>query len=194
MAAAAGVFAGYWFCRKRLIEASELLRQAVVRERATAAKVEGFLLEAGQKDVLIERSTLLLETGAQKMRELAAMLAALRAEKDEMGRKLEFQQAQYEKLLGQKKSSEVRTGKITEQMSPFLADYPEDPATARFLGEPLDFVHFSEHAVVFVEVKSGKSQLNPNQRRIRDLINAGKVEFKIYRVEGDDNGPNPSSV
>ena len=95
-----------------------------------------------------------------------------------------FEQEQYAKLLGQKKSSEVRTGKITEQIAPFLEDYPLNPRTARFIGDPIDFVHFDEEMVTFLEVKSGKSQLSTKQRRIRDLIRGGKVEFKIYRVEG----------
>jgi predicted Holliday junction resolvase-like endonuclease len=97
---------------------------------------------------------------------------------------LAFEQEQYRKLIGQKKSSEVRTGKIAEQISPFLADYPVDPSTARFIGDPIDFCHFLDNKVVFVEVKSGKSQLSTKQRRIRDLIKEGKVEFIVYRVEG----------
>ena len=95
-----------------------------------------------------------------------------------------YQEEQYAKLFSQKKSSEVRTGKITEQIAPFLADYPLNSQTARFIGDPIDFVHFDEDMVTFVEVKSGKSQLSKKQRNIRDLIKEGKVEFTIYRVEG----------
>jgi len=105
-------------------------------------------------------------------------------ELSDVQKRLIFEQEQYKKLIGQKKSSEVRTGKITEQISPFLADYPLDPATARFIGEPLDFIHFDEDKITFVEVKSGKSQLSKKQRVLRDLIVAGKVEFILYRVEG----------
>jgi len=32
-------------------------------------------------------------------------------------------------------------------------------------------------------VKSGKSQLTTKQRRIRDLIQAGKVEWRTIRLE-----------
>lgn len=99
--------------------------------------------------------------------------------------KLCFQEAQYGKLLGQKKSSEVRTGKIAEQMAPFLGDYPFDPKSAKFIGDPIDFCHFLDDKIVFVEVKSGKSQLSKKQRHIRDLIAAGKVDFTIYRVKGE---------
>jgi len=85
----------------------------------------------------------------------------------------------------------VRTGKIAEQISPFLADYPLEPRTARFIGDPIDFVHFDEDKVTFVEVKSGKSQLSTKQRRIRDMVKAGKVDFVIYRIRGDgDDGAN----
>ncbi len=98
---------------------------------------------------------------------------------------LTFEQEQYKKLIGQKKSSEVRTGKIAEQISPFLSDYPFPPGNARFLGDPLDFVSFDDDKITFVEVKSGKSQLNKRQRHFRDLIKAGKVEFFLYRISGD---------
>lgn len=84
-----------------------------------------------------------------------------------------------------RRSPEVRTGKIAEQIAPFLEDYPKDPSTARFIGDPIDFVHFDEDKVTFVEVKSGKSQLSKKQRHIRDMIKEGKVEFELYRIKGD---------
>ena len=102
---------------------------------------------------------------------------------------IEFEKSQYEKLFGQKKSSEVRTGKIAEQMAPFLRDYPLNPDTARFIGDPLDFVHFDEDKITFVEVKSGKSKLSKKQKNLQELIKEGKVEFFIYRIEGEDLDP-----
>jgi predicted Holliday junction resolvase-like endonuclease len=37
--------------------------------------------------------------------------------------------------------------------------------------------------VIMLDVKSGKSQLTTKQRRIRDLIQAGKVEWRTIRLE-----------
>ena len=93
--------------------------------------------------------------------------------------------AQLAKVKSQKKSSEVRTGMIVEQMAPFLEGFPYDPRAAIFLGRPLDFVVFDEEGIHFVEVKSGKAQLNSNQRRIRDQLKEKKVTFEVYRIKGE---------
>ena len=37
--------------------------------------------------------------------------------------------------------------------------------------------------VVLLDVKSGKSQLSSKQRRIRDLIKAGRVEWREVRLD-----------
>lgn len=143
--------------------------------------IQALLEDMSRKDVLMERGAQALENAAAKHHELSEALATTK-------QALEFQQTQYATLLGQKKSSEVRTGGIVEQISPFLKDYPLNPNTARFIGDPIDFVHFDEDKVTFVEVKSGKSQLSKKQKHIAELITAGKVQFVIYRVQGDGNG------
>lgn len=89
------------------------------------------------------------------------------------------------KITHQKKSSEVRTGQIAEQMAPFLNEYPYSPSESKFLGQPVDFIVFSEDCIHFVEVKSGNSQLNKKQRQIRDQIEEGKVSFEICRIKGE---------
>ena len=159
-------------------EFKELFELADVEYKKSQGQIQELLLAISEKDVIMERASYSLDIAGKKMGDQETLISAL----DE---KLRLNEQQYDKLLGQKKSSEVRTGKITEQIAPFLADYPKDPRTARFLGDPIDFVHFDEDQVTFVEVKSGKSQLSKKQRGIRDLIKDGKVEFVIYRVEGD---------
>lgn len=88
----------------------------------------------------------------------------------------------YSKLYSQKKSSEVRLGQIAENFAPFLYDFPYDSKKARFIGSPIDVVVFEEDEIVFVEFKTGASQLNSNQRRVRDLIKDGKVSWKEIRI------------
>ena len=151
-------------------------------------KIQSLMRVLNAKDVALTRGSATLEEANGNLRKLLEAVG----DRDQSIRGLEesltFQQEQFDKLLSQKKSSEVRTGKIAEQISPFLADYPLEPRTARFIGDPIDFVHFDEDKVTFVEVKSGKSQLSTKQRRIRDMIKAGKVDFVIYRIRGDGNG------
>ena len=91
-------------------------------------------------------------------------------------------------VLSQKKSSEVRIGKIVEQMAPFLEDFPVDVhahgSTTQFIGAPIDFIHFTDEGeVIFIEVKSGNSALSPSQRRIKKAIEAGNVRWLEYRVK-----------
>lgn len=91
----------------------------------------------------------------------------------------------YSTLLSQKKSSEVRVGKIGENMAPFLYDWPYNPNTFRFLGHPVDGIQFSKDEIVFIEIKTGKSKLTKSQRLARDLVNAGKVSFATFRINED---------
>lgn len=88
----------------------------------------------------------------------------------------------YSKLLSQKKSSEVRLGQISENLAPFLRDFKYDPKKTHFLGMPIDYIIFEDDKIVFLEIKSGKSQLSTKQRKIRNLINDGKVEWDEMRI------------
>ena len=81
------------------------------------------------------------------------------------------------------RSLSTRYGKITEQFMPFIPDYPWDPGRFRFIGSPVDGVQFEDEQVVFVEFKVGSSSLTRGQRHIRDLIRAGRVDFKEFRLD-----------
>jgi predicted Holliday junction resolvase-like endonuclease len=91
----------------------------------------------------------------------------------------------------QKQSRSVLGGVFSEQVAPFLPDFPKDlkASEARFIGKPVDFVIFrgmdeqNIEEVVFVEIKSGKSQLNSSERRLRDVIREKKVRWHEYRVD-----------
>lgn len=94
-------------------------------------------------------------------------------------------ESQLRKTVSQKKSSEVRTGMIVEQMAPFLEGFPYAPEKATFLARPIDFLVFDDDGVHFIEVKSGKAQLSSKQRIIRDQIQENKVTFEVYRIKGE---------
>lgn len=93
-----------------------------------------------------------------------------------------------EKILTQKKSSEVRLGKIAETLSPLLDDFPVDvkkPGTSTvYMGQPVDFVHFDpEEGITFIEVKSGGAKLTANQRKFQEMIESGKVFWAQMKVK-----------
>lgn len=82
-----------------------------------------------------------------------------------------------------KQSQSSRYGKMSEQFMPFLESYPYDEHNFRFIGTPIDGLQFEPDKVVFVEFKTGKSQMSPRQRQIQDQIINKKVEFKQIRIK-----------
>jgi predicted Holliday junction resolvase-like endonuclease len=91
------------------------------------------------------------------------------------------------------KSRSVVSGKVQEHLAPlfpvFLNQF--NPKDARFLGTPLDFIVFDGldegevRRIVFVEVKTGRASLLSRERRCRDAIKAGRVEYQLLRLPTD---------
>ena len=86
------------------------------------------------------------------------------------------------RLIHQKRSSEVRLGKTVENVAPFFDEWPYDPSNFRFLGSPIDGISFNDDEVVFVEIKTGQSRLSKSQNKIKSLVKEGKVKFITFRV------------
>lgn len=87
----------------------------------------------------------------------------------------------------EKKSSEVRLGRISETLAPLLDDFPVEvgkPGTSTlFLGQPVDYIHFDpEKGITIIEIKSGDAKLSANQKRFRAHVEAGNVFWADYRV------------
>ncbi|MBU1135422.1 MAG: endonuclease [Nanoarchaeota archaeon] len=87
-----------------------------------------------------------------------------------------------EDLRSSKQSLSTKYGKMTEQFIPFLEVYPYNEQNFRFLGTPIDGVQFEDDKVIFIEFKTGDSNLTVKQNKIKDLVNKGKVEFKTIRI------------
>jgi len=88
----------------------------------------------------------------------------------------------YNKLLSQKKSSEIRLGQISENLAPFLKEFKYNPKKTHFIGMPIDYIIFEEDKIIFLEIKSGKSSLTPKQNNIKNLINQGKIIWDEMRI------------
>lgn len=106
-----------------------------------------------------------------------------------MSRKLKEQslkyKKKYEKEIHYRKSSEVRLGKIGENLAPFIAGWPWEPGTFRFLGNPVDGIQFSDDKIIFVEIKTGGARLSKSQKKCKQLVNEGKVHFATFRISED---------
>ncbi len=87
-----------------------------------------------------------------------------------------------------KRSRAVLGGQFSEQLAPFLPDFPGDPTEVRFIGKPVDFISFSGASrgtvdeVLFIEVKTGGSALSPVERSLRNAVQDGRVRYVEYRI------------
>ena len=87
-----------------------------------------------------------------------------------------------------KQSRSVLSGQFSEQIAPYLPDFPFKPTEARFIGKPIDFVVFKGmdekqiKEIVFVEVKSGKSSLSEVEKSLKSAIEDKHVSWREYKV------------
>ncbi len=87
------------------------------------------------------------------------------------------------------RSRAVLGGQFSEQLSPYLPNFPCNPGDARFIGKPIDFIAFPGSAegksieeVLLIEVKSGQSKLSERERQIKSAVENGKVRYIEYRI------------
>ena len=78
-------------------------------------------------------------------------------------------------------STSKRSGKLNELMAALeMTKYDR----LFYLGSPVDFVGVKyDEGVDFIEIKSGKSRLSEDEKKLRDLIEAGKVFYVPLKVE-----------
>ena len=85
-------------------------------------------------------------------------------------------------------SRAVLAGQFSEQLAPYLPDFPFKATECRFIGKPIDLIVFKGmdekniHEVEFVEIKSGKSKINKHEKNLRDTIKKGNVRWSEYRI------------
>ena len=86
------------------------------------------------------------------------------------------------------KSRAVLGGQFSEQLAPYLPNFNYLPTECRFLGKPVDFIVFKGMdernitEVVFVEAKSGRSKLSPQEKSLKETIEKKKVRWEEYRI------------
>ena len=86
------------------------------------------------------------------------------------------------------KSRAVLGGHFTENLAPYLPDFPFSPTECRFVGKPIDFIVFKGmdekniQEITFVEVKSGGSKLSSQEKNLKQAIEKKKVKYLEYRI------------
>jgi len=100
--------------------------------------------------------------------------------------------ARYTQVIRQdavQRSQAVTSGKVHEQLVPYLPAFGFNPKDARFLGSPVDLLVFDGlddgelRRVVFVEIKTGDSALTGRERQVRDVVRASQVAWEEIRLE-----------
>lgn len=88
-----------------------------------------------------------------------------------------------------KTSRSVIGGQVSEQIAPFLPNFPFKSSEIRFIGKPIDFLVFKGmddkniEEIVFVEVKTGKSSLSNQEKKVKEAILQKKVSWFEYHRE-----------
>ena len=88
-----------------------------------------------------------------------------------------------EKLRFDYRSKVVKHGKNWENFVPFMPDFEKiaNKDNFVFLGMPIDGISFDDDNIKFIEIKTGTSQLNQKQRKIRDMVRDKKVKWHELR-------------
>jgi predicted Holliday junction resolvase-like endonuclease len=85
------------------------------------------------------------------------------------------------------KSRWVLVWNMTEQIAPLLPDFKYTPKDMMFLWKWVDYIVFEGlstwklEKIIFLEIKTWKSQLNKNERAIKNAVQSWKVSYEIYR-------------
>jgi len=94
-----------------------------------------------------------------------------------------------------KRQRSILKGQATEHLAPYInSEY--NPKDYKFIGDPIDYVIYDGLSdikskddeirnIIFMDIKTGKSQLNRVQRAIKKCIQDGNIKFEIYRPEKD---------
>jgi len=101
--------------------------------------------------------------------------------------KAEFEEKIRQEIL--ERSRAALKGRIGEQLAPLLPMFKHEPADARFLGSPVDYVVFDGYkdgnprSVTFIDVKTGKTAtLSKMERKLKLVIDQGKVRWETIHM------------
>jgi predicted Holliday junction resolvase-like endonuclease len=91
------------------------------------------------------------------------------------------------------RSRSTLKGKIAEQLAPVLPDFLFNPADARFIGSPVDYIIFDgltevsdnkkqSIRIIFMDVKKGGGSLTRTQKIIKKAVEEKAVGWETLRI------------
>ncbi len=88
------------------------------------------------------------------------------------------------------RSRSVLKGKIGEQIVSLLPEFKYNPADARFLGNPIDYLIFDGYSndekinLVFMDVKKGEhAKLSKKQEKIKEAVDNKRVKWQTLNLK-----------
>lgn len=87
-----------------------------------------------------------------------------------------------------KQSKAVSLWHISEQLAPIMPNFPYHPKDMVFIGKWFDYLildwlsEWDLRKIVFLEIKTGRSMQNANERKIQQVINTKLVSYEIMRI------------
>ena len=88
-----------------------------------------------------------------------------------------------------KRQRAIVKGDISETIAPWALEGVNSVKELRFLGNPIDFIGFNgldvegEINIKFIEIKTGKSRLTKNEKRIKEAVEAKRVEWQTIEIK-----------
>lgn len=176
---------------------AEFSMQDKIRQRVQEwrdRESQGILAQA-QRDALVQAQQLFrawCEEELQHLRREQRALAVREAQTLLQEWKLEQERQIRQEAI--QRSQAVTTGKITEQLVPYLPNFSYNPKDARFIGSPIDLIVFDGlnddeewyiRDVVFIEIKTGNAGLTRREKLVRDAIRAGRVKWVEWNASRD---------
>lgn len=127
-----------------------------------------------------------------RTQELAAARELLRKEYE-----LKFQEEKSKLVATEradaiKQSRAVNRGLVAEQLAPHMPNFPYSPKDCHFIGSPLDYLVFDGldagelRRIVFLEVKTGRSQPNAREKQVRAAVEEARVQYDVFRLDTSD--------
>jgi hypothetical protein len=101
---------------------------------------------------------------------------------------LYLQNRSNDRKLSVQQSKATTLGYVTEKIAPLLPQFPYNHKDLVFLGKGVDYLCFDGLSkgelkqVVFIEIKTGQSQLNKNEQAIKNVIEKGRVKWETMRM------------
>lgn len=87
-----------------------------------------------------------------------------------------------------KQSKAVSLWHISEQLAPVMPNFPYHIKDMVFIGKGFDYLVLdwlsegSLRQIVFLEIKTGRSSQNRNERMIQQVINTKLVKYEVMRM------------